>query len=73
MHHHDFKTEEQMDLLSFLMEENLNPEKKLNSKEFRLKVVLDCLNRASACLDEAQLDNQSEKIVKIMENLSSKL
>ena len=73
MHHHNFKPNEQLDLLSSLMEENLNPEEKLNSKEFKLQVVLDCLNHASACLEEAQLDNQSEKIVKIMENLSSKL
>ncbi len=58
--------------LANAMESNLKSKDKLNSSDFKLKIVLELLDNASSCFEKAKKPEAAEKIVAMMEKLSSK-
>lgn len=52
---------------------NLNAEKTLNNSSLKIKLAMECLDKAAISFDNADLSVYSEEIVKIMEKLSSKI
>ncbi len=60
------------DDLAAEMHSKLNASKEMDSSDFKLKVILECLNKAADCFEQADKPNCAKKITKLMEKLSSK-
>lgn len=54
------------------MEKLLLESQSLDSNNFKIKVALECLNKAANFLELASLNNSAEAVTLIMEKLSKK-
>jgi hypothetical protein len=52
---------------------NLHADKTLNSPSFKIKLAMECLDKAAISFDRADLEVYSEEVIKIMEKLSLKV
>ncbi len=66
------KKMEKFDLAN-AMESNLKSTQKIDSSDFKLKIVLELLDKAASCFEKAKKPEMSEKVVSLMEKLSSKV
>lgn len=55
------------------MLKNLAADNEVNSKEFKLSVALNLLDKAAICFEKANQPKYSEQVSSLMEKLASKI